>query len=164
MIFHTAYGFPISAWNDSFAITDNLVKVHNTHTWKFGAFIEQANKRQQSNGDTNIVVAQWGQNNATGNNFGDLFVGKPIQFAQATDRPLDNFRYYNYEFYAQDSWKMRPNFTLEARTCVSATCHRTLSEKDWASCSIRLLTCRVRESFMNGDRTRPNGFKLAARR
>ena len=49
--FHTAYGYPILAWNDSFAITDNLVKVQNTHTWKFGAFIEQANKRQQSNSD-----------------------------------------------------------------------------------------------------------------
>src|SRR5689334_22945223 len=45
--FHTAYGYPILAWNDSFAITDNVVKVQNTHTLKFGAFIEQANKRQQ---------------------------------------------------------------------------------------------------------------------
>lgn len=77
--FHTAYGYPILAWNDSFAITDNLVKVQNTHTLKFGAFIEQANKRQQSNGDTNIEIAQWGQNNATGNNYGDLFTGRPIQ-------------------------------------------------------------------------------------
>src|SRR5215203_2850775 len=42
---HTAYGYPILAWNDSFAITDNVVKVQNTHTWKFGAFVEQANKR-----------------------------------------------------------------------------------------------------------------------
>src|SRR6185503_11600780 len=59
--FHTGYGYPILAWNDSFAVTDNLVKVQNTHTWKFGAFIEQANKRQQSNSDTNVVVGQWGQ-------------------------------------------------------------------------------------------------------
>jgi hypothetical protein len=69
---HTAYGYPILAWNDSFAVTDNLVKVQNTHTWKFGAFIEQANKRQQSNSDVNVVIAQWGQVNATGNNYGDL--------------------------------------------------------------------------------------------
>src|SRR5215470_7979774 len=98
--FHTAYGYPILAWNDSFAITDNLVKVYKTHTLKFGAFIEQANKRQQSNSDTNIVTAQWGQTTGTTNNYGDLYVGKPIEFAQGTVRPLDNFRYYNYEFYA----------------------------------------------------------------
>ena len=60
-----------------------------------------------------------GPDERTGNNYGDLFVGKPIEFAQGTDRPLDNFRYYNYEFYAQDSWKMRPNFTLEVRTALA---------------------------------------------
>src|SRR6185369_460805 len=110
---HTAYGYPVHAWNDSFAVTDNLAKVMNTHTLKFGAFIEQANKDQQSNHDTNIVVGQWGQTAATGNNYGDLFVGRPLEFAQSTDRPIDNFRYYNYEFYAQDSYKIRSNFTLE---------------------------------------------------
>ncbi len=60
---HTAYGYPVHAWNDSFAVTDNLAKVMNTHTLKFGAFIEQANKDQQSNHDTNIVLGQWGQAN-----------------------------------------------------------------------------------------------------
>jgi hypothetical protein len=43
----------------------------------------------------------------------NLFVGKPLEFSQASDRPVDNFRLYNYEFYAQDSWKMRRNVTLE---------------------------------------------------
>ena len=90
------------------------MKVQNTHTLKFGAFIEQANKRQQSNSDVNIVVWAVGPDKRNRNNFGDVFVGKPIEFAQGTDRPIDNFRYYNYEFYAQDSWKMRPNFTIEA--------------------------------------------------
>ena len=80
---HTAYGYPILAWNDSFAITDNLTKVYNSHFLKFGAFIEQANKKQQSNNDTNIVVNQWGQSNATTNNFGDIFVGRPIEFQQS---------------------------------------------------------------------------------
>ncbi|MCI0661277.1 MAG: hypothetical protein L0220_09415, partial [Acidobacteria bacterium] len=51
--FMTAHGYPILAWNDSFAITDNLTKVYKSHTFRFGAFIEQANKRQQSNSDIN---------------------------------------------------------------------------------------------------------------
>ena len=114
------------------------MKVHNTHTWKFGAFIEQANKRQQSNSDINIVVAQWGQNNATGNNYGDLFIGRPIQFTQATDRPIDNFRYYNYEFYAQDSWKVKRTSPIEAGLRVPVISRKTLNEKDWVFYSIRL--------------------------
>ncbi len=160
--FHSGYGFPISAWNDSFAITDNVVKVHNTHTWKFGAFIEQANKRQQSNSDTNIVVGQWGQTNSTGNNFGDLFVGKPLQFAQGTDRPLDNFRYYNYEFYVQDSWKVRPNFTLEAGLRF-AYLPQNFERKGLGVLFDPSAYVPGQGVFINGDRTRPNGFKLASR-
>ena len=160
--FHTAYGYPVLAWNDSFALTDNLVKVQNTHTWKFGAFIEQANKRQQSNSDVNIVVGQWGQTNATGNNFGDLFVGKPIEFAQGTDRPIDNFRYYNYEFYAQDSWKMRPNFTVEAGIRL-AYLPQNFERKGLGVLFDPSAYVPGQGVFINGDRSRPNGFKLAAR-
>ena len=158
---HTAYGYPILAWNDSFAVTDNLVKVQNTHTWKFGAFIEQANKRQQSNSDVNIVVGQWGQTNATGNNYGDLFVGKPIEFAQGTDRPIDNFRYYNYEFYGQDSWKMRPNFTIEAGLRV-AYLPQNFERKGLGTLFDPSTYNRNQGIFINGDRTRPNGVLRAA--
>jgi len=159
---HTAYGYPILAWNDSFAITDNLVKVQNTHTWKFGAFIEQANKRQQSNSDVNVVIAQWGQANATGNNYGDLFVGKPIEFAQGTDRPIDNFRYYNYEFYVQDSWKFRPNFTIEAGLRL-AYLPQNFERKGLGVLFDPSTYVQSQGVFINGDRKRPNGFKLAAR-
>ncbi len=157
----TAYGYPILAWNDSFAITDNLTKVHNTHTLKFGAFIEQANKRQQSNNDTYITLAQWGQN-FTGNNYGDLFVGRPIEFQQATQRPIDNFRYYNYEFYAQDSWKVRPNFTLEYGLRV-AYLPNNFERKGLGVLFDPAAYDPNQGIFINGDRTRPNGFKLAAR-
>lgn len=160
--FHTAYGYPILAWNDSFAITDNIVKVQNTHTLKFGAFIEQANKRQQSNADTNIVTAQWGQTTGTGNNFGDVFVGKPIEFAQATTRPLDNFRYYNYEFYAQDSWKMRPNVTLEYGL-RAAYLPQNFERKGLGVLFDPAAYVPGGGIFLNGDITRPNGYKLAAR-
>jgi hypothetical protein len=159
---HTAYGYPILAWNDSFAITDNLSKVFNTHTLKFGAFIEQANKRQQSNSDTNIVVNQWGQSNATTNNFGDIFVGRPLQFAQSSDRPIDNFRYYNYEFYAQDSWKVRPNFTMEYGLRM-AYLPNNFERKGLGVLFDPAFYDRNQGAFINGDRTKPNGFRLAAR-
>jgi hypothetical protein len=158
----TAYGYPILAWNDSFALTDNLVKVHNTHTMKFGAFVEQANKRQQSNHDTDITVAQWGQQNATLNNYGDLFVGRPIEFTQGTDRPIDNFRYYNYEFYAQDSWKVRPNITLEYGV-RAAYLPQNFERKGLGVLFDPSAYVRSQGIFINGDRTRPNGFKLASR-
>ena len=40
----SAYGYPISSRYSSYSVTDNLTKVYNTHTLKFGALLEQANK------------------------------------------------------------------------------------------------------------------------
>ena len=158
----TAHGYPILAWNDSFAITDNLSKIYNTHTLKFGAFIEQANKRQQSNSDTYVTVAQWGQTNSTGNNYGDLFVGRPIEFQQGTDRPIDNFRYYNYEFYAQDSWKVKPNFTLEYGLRI-AYLPNNFERKGLGVLFDPASYDRSQGLFINGDRSKPNGYRLAIR-
>ena len=160
--FHTAYGFPIYSPYSSFALTDNLSKVMDTHTLKFGAFIEQGNKNQQSNHDTNIVLGQWGQTTATTNNYGDLFVGKPIEFAQSSDRPVDNFRLYNYEFYAQDSWKVRRNFTLEYGL-RAVYLPQNYEQKGLGVLFDPSAFVKGGGVFLNGDPTKPNGFKLASR-
>jgi hypothetical protein len=159
--FHTAYGFPIFSPYSSFSVTDNLSKVHDTHTMKFGAFIEQGNKNQQSNHDTDIVLGQWGQTTGTTNNYGDLFVGKPIEFTQASDRPVDNFRLYNYEFYAQDSWKLRPNFTLEYGVRADYL-PQNFERKGLGVLFDPSTYVKGQGVFINGDPTKPNGFKLAA--
>jgi hypothetical protein len=159
--FHTAHGFPILAWNDSFAVTDNLTKVFKSHTLKFGAFIEQANKRQQSNSDYNIVLGQWGPDTNTGNNFGDLFVGHPLQVVSGSDRPLDNFRYYNYEFYAQDSWKVRPSFTLEYGLRI-AYLPNNFERKGLGVLFDPRAYVPNGGVFLNNDRLRPNGILRAA--
>jgi Carboxypeptidase regulatory-like domain/TonB-dependent Receptor Plug Domain len=158
---YSAYGFPIYSPYSSFSVTDNLSKVYNTHTLKFGAFIEQGNKEQQSNHDTSIILGQWGQQNATGNDYGDLYVGRPIEFTQATDRPKDYFRFYNYEFYAQDSWKVRPNITLEAGLRLG------YFPQNYETSGLGVLFDpgaynRSQGIFINKDRNQPNGFKLAS--
>ncbi len=158
--FTTAYGFPILAWNDSFAVTDNLTKVYKSHTFKFGAFIEQANKRQQSNLDTNIELAQWGRDAGTGSNYGDLFTGHPLQISQGTDRPLDNFRYYNFEFYAQDSWKVRSSFTLEYGMRV-AYLPNNFERKGLGVLFDPAAYVKSQGLFINNDKTRPNGILTA---
>jgi len=158
----TAYGYPMFAYNDSFAITDNLTKVYKSHALKFGAFIEQANKKQNFNSDINIELAQWGQPNGTGNNYGDLLVGRPINFTMGTDVGTGNFRYYNYEFYAQDSWKVRPSFTLELGLRVGYLPLNIERNNKGVVFDPRRYDPR-QGLFINNDRTRPNGVLTAAR-
>ncbi|HET6850969.1 MAG TPA: carboxypeptidase regulatory-like domain-containing protein [Pyrinomonadaceae bacterium] len=158
----TAYGFPISSPYSSFSVSDNLSKVYNSHTLKFGGVIEQGNKNQQSNHDTYITLGQWGQTNATGNNFGDLYVGRPVEFQQATDRPADSFRFYNYEVYGQDSWKVKPNVTLEYGLRLGYFPQNY--ERQGLGVLFNPSTYNPNQGiFINGDKTRPNGFQLAAR-
>jgi hypothetical protein len=128
---------------------------------KFGLFIEQANKRQQSNQDFQIELAQWGQSTGTGNNFGDLFTGHPIEVAMGTDRPIDNFRYYNYEFFAQDSWKIRPSFTLEYGLRLAYLPNNF--ERKGLGVLFDPSTYNPNQGlFINNDRTKPNGVLRAA--
>lgn len=107
-------GTGIFAHNSSFSITDNLTKVKGAHTLKFGTFIEQADKRQDFNLDPEgrFIYAPWG-NHSTGNPWSDILTGKITQSVFSTTNEPGSFREYNYEFYAQDSWKVKPNFTLE---------------------------------------------------
>jgi hypothetical protein len=139
-----------------------LSKVYNSHTLKFGGVIEQGNKNQQSNHDTYITLGQWGQTNATGNNFGDLYVGRPVEFQQATDRPADHFRFYNYEVYGQDSWKVKPNVTLEYGVRLGYLPQNY--ERNRLGVLFDPAAYNPSQGiFINGDKTRPNGFRLAAR-
>lgn len=110
-------GLPMFAHNDSISVSDSVNKVMNTHALKFGAYIEQANKIQNFNGDDEGGFAiqadgSWVRG-TTGNSFADLLVGHPEQIFQSTSGPVGHFRYWNYEGFVQDNWKVRPGLTLE---------------------------------------------------
>jgi hypothetical protein len=156
---------PIFAYNDSFSVTDNLSKVAGTHTLKFGALIEQGNKRQNFQGDPDsqglIGFNNW-NGTGTGNDFADLLVGQLTDVGHGTQPPVGNYRFYNYEFYGQDSWKIRPNFTLEYG--LRAT-HMTIN-KERKGFDIIFSPEAYRRGagyYIGGDPFRPNGVLSAAR-
>lgn len=113
-------GLPLFANNDSLSASDTLSKVYNNHTLKFGGMVERASKVQ------NVQAAPEGQINyesdqgrGTGNAFANLYTGRINGFDQSTNVPVGKYRFWNIEGYAQDSYKLRPNLTVELGARIS---------------------------------------------
>jgi hypothetical protein len=113
-------GLPLFANNDSLSASDTLSKVYHNHTLKFGGMVERASKVQ------NIQAAPEGQVNfeasqgrSTGNAFANLYTGRINGFDQSTNVPIGSYRFWNVEGYGQDSYKLRPNLTVEFGARIS---------------------------------------------
>ena len=110
------------AHNDALQFSDKLTKLLGTHGLKFGVSIERGQKQQNFQ---NLESGQlwFGSDNdtGTGNSAADMLVGRIGSLTQGTAKtgnpapgqPFGEFRYWNSDAFAQDSWKLKPNFTLE---------------------------------------------------
>ncbi|MGH9541001.1 MAG: carboxypeptidase regulatory-like domain-containing protein [Terriglobales bacterium] len=109
-------------WTNTFS--DNYSWVTGNHLLKFGVFFEHLTNDQPT--DANDMgqlsfgeswgagIANWdGSNSGTDNYFGDMLMGFPFQFGDSTANITGHMRENEFDFYGQDSWKIRPNFTLD---------------------------------------------------
>ncbi len=97
---------------NSFSWTDNLSKVVGTHSMKFGVDIRRMRFDQtlyyNVNGSYNFTT---GGTNDTGDVFADYLLGLPNSYSQGSAQN-ENVRSTAVYLFAQDSWKMKPNLTL----------------------------------------------------
>jgi hypothetical protein len=95
--------------NNTYQWLDNFSKVVGTHTMKFGGefHYDQVNTRAiaQFNGSFLFFGSQ------TGSDFADFLLGAPTQYNQSQLQPFYGRNKY-LGLYAQDSWRLRPNLTL----------------------------------------------------
>jgi len=95
--------------NNTFQWLDNFSKVVRTHTIKTGIefHFDQVNTHAiaQFNGSFLFYGSQ------TGSDFVDFLLGAPTQYNQSQLQPFYGRNKY-LGVYAQDSWRLRPNFTL----------------------------------------------------
>ena len=112
----------VYAHNDSLQFQDKLTKLIGPHGMKFGLTFERGQKQQDfQNNESGQLQFDPGNSAGTGNSAADMLVGRINQLDQGTaikgnplpGMPYGEFRYWDLDGFAQDSWKLRPNFTLE---------------------------------------------------
>ncbi len=95
--------------NNTYQWLDNFSKVAGTHTIKIGGefHFDQVNTHAiaQFNGSFLFFGSQ------TGSDFADFLLGAPTQYNQSQLQPFYGRNKY-LGLYAQDSWRLRPNLTL----------------------------------------------------
>lgn len=100
---------------DIYTIRDDVSMVSGNHTLKMGFLYDSAAKDEDS-GSNNESVQFWGANggNNSGNQFADVLTrGSVFGFNETNTLPVGQTRYKNLEFYFGDTWKARPNITLD---------------------------------------------------
>jgi Carboxypeptidase regulatory-like domain len=98
--------------NNTFMVSDTFSKVIGRHTLKFGGEFRylQVNERNYASPNGNFVF----DGSATGSDFADYLLGAPATsggYTQAALQLLDSRTRYGGAF-AQDTWKVTPNLTL----------------------------------------------------
>jgi hypothetical protein len=113
----------VYAHNDALQFSDKLTKLLGTHGMKFGVTVERGQKQQdfQNQEAGQLWFSGNDVSNGTGNSGADMLTGRIGQLSQGTaargnpapGEPFGAFRYWDIDAFAQDSWKIRSNLTLE---------------------------------------------------
>jgi hypothetical protein len=102
---------------DIYSFRDDFSKVKGNQTIKLGFLFDTAQKQEDTGGSAAQEAPQfWGAccSNNSGNYLADVLTrGSFFGYAESNKEPHAKIRYKNVEFYLGDTWKVRPNVTLE---------------------------------------------------
>jgi hypothetical protein len=99
----------LAQWNNTFGVADNFSKVLGSHSFKFGfaGSYEQVNVNPNPTANGSFLFA----GTETGLDLADFLIGVDSNFNQAQSGAFYE-RHKYWALFAQDSWKIRPNLTL----------------------------------------------------
>jgi hypothetical protein len=100
---------------DIYTVRDDFAMVAGNHSLKMGFLYDNAAKNEDS-GPNNEATQFWGAccGNNSGNYLADILTtGSLFGFSETNTMPVGHNRYKNLEFYFGDTWKVKPNLTLE---------------------------------------------------
>ncbi|MBS1794848.1 MAG: carboxypeptidase regulatory-like domain-containing protein [Acidobacteria bacterium] len=100
---------------DIYTVRDDFTMVRGNHALKMGFLFDTAAKNEDS-GPNNEATQFWGAccGNNSGNYLADILTtGSLFGFNESNTMAVGQNRYKNLEFYFGDTWKAKPNLTLE---------------------------------------------------
>jgi len=109
-------GQPFKNTNLTFEFTDNMSKVHGSHLFKAGFYLQRQRKDQTSFANTNgIINFARDSNNPNDTNwaYSNALIGNYQTFQQWSEVRVGMYRSTNTEWYLADNWKVLPNLTLD---------------------------------------------------
>ncbi len=108
--------FPFFGTNNIWNWSDNLSWIRDAHNLKFGFYIERTT-RNAARATAFNGTFDFGRNvnNPLDSNyaFSNALMGIFNSYTESNLHPHGHARYKNYEFYAQDNWKVTRRFTLD---------------------------------------------------
>jgi hypothetical protein len=109
--------WPFFGFNTLFNISGNITKVKGAHNMKTGLFVERTTRPAQRASTYNGTLSF----NSDGSNplntnvgFANALLGAVSQYQESNGHPDAHGLFMNTEFYVQDNWRVKRNFTIDA--------------------------------------------------
>jgi hypothetical protein len=109
--------WPFFGFNTLFNVSGNLTKVKGAHNMKAGIFVEHTTRPAQRSSTFNGSLSfNTDASNPLNTNIGfaNGLLGAVTQYQESDGHPSAHGQFMNTEFYVQDNWKLKRNFTLDA--------------------------------------------------
>jgi hypothetical protein len=118
--FNVESRWPFFGFNRLWNFSGNLTKIAGTHNMKTGLFVEHTTRPAQRsstfNGSLSFDANGIGTSNPLNTNvgFANALLGAVTQYQEANGHPSAHGLFMNTEFYVQDNWRVKRNFTIDA--------------------------------------------------
>ena len=109
--------YPFFGTNNIWNWSDNFSMVNGAHNMKFGVYIEKTTRNAARGSSFN---GTFNFNRDTNNPFdtsyaySNAILGSVQSYTESTNHPHGHSRYVNVEWFAQDTWKVSRQFTVDA--------------------------------------------------
>ncbi len=109
-------GTPYYNSNTIFSLVQNFSKIWQTHSIKFGVYLERTRKDQSASVATRGTISFNRDRNSpvdTNYAYSNALIGSFNSYTEATARPQGQYRFTNFEFFLQDAWRVNRRFLLD---------------------------------------------------